>query len=1050
MRIYLGLLVCLTCVLLSVSGANAASATLSWTATGDDGLSGAATVYDIRYSSSAITDANWASATRAVGVPAPKVSGSAETFTVTGLTESAAYYFAIKAGDEVPNWSALSNVIQKTASQETIAPSAIANLAAGSVTSTSVALSWTAPGDDATSGTATTYDIRYSTSAITAANWASASQVTGETAPKIAGSAEAFLVSGLSPSTTYYFAIKTADEVPNWSTLSNVISKATSAESTPPAAIANLLVGAVTSTSVALSWTAPGDDGNVGTASQYDIRYSTAVITSANFTAATKTVSAPTPQTSGGAESFMVTGLSSGTTYYFAVKAADEVPNWAAISNVVSGATVIIAPAPPTLASPASGATGIATGPTLTWNSSATATSYRVQVSIDAAFGTMFVNQSNVSATSLAVAGLSGSTQYYWRVAASNAGGMSANSTVWSFTTGTSTLPGVPILAAPASGATGVALSLTFSWNASTGATSYRFQLSTNSTFGTTVRDQSGLTGTTLAVTGLSPNTSYYWRVSASNSGGTSAYSSIRSFATLSAESTPPSAIANLVAYNELSTSVALSWTAPGDDGNVGTASQYDVRYSTAAITAANFSSATKVASAPTPKIAGSAEAFRISGLNTATTYYFAVKTADEVPNWAAISNVVSRATLIAAPTPPTLASPASGATGVSTSPTLSWNSSTTATSYRVQVSTTSAFSTMAVNQSNVAATSLAVTGLSASTLYYWRVSASNAGGMSGSSTVRSFTTGTSTAPGVPTLAAPANGATGVALSPTLSWNASSGATSYRLQVSTSSAFGTIFLDRSGLTGTTLAVTGLSGNATYYWHVSASNAGGTSAYSSTRSFATLTGPPMAPTLLSPLNAATNAFLNPSLTWNASSGATSYRVQLSTSSTFGTTVVNQGGLTGTTLNVSGLSTYTNYYWHVSATNAGGTSSYSATWMFKTGRTIGAVAADDGSEDNSTDESALPFEFSLSQNYPNPFNPSTTISFALPEASEVAIEVFNIMGQKVATLVQGRLEAGNHQIQWNGQVEGGGPAATGVYFCRMQAGDFVESRKMLLMK
>jgi flagellar hook assembly protein FlgD len=56
----------------------------------------------------------------------------------------------------------------------------------------------------------------------------------------------------------------------------------------------------------------------------------------------------------------------------------------------------------------------------------------------------------------------------------------------------------------------------------------------------------------------------------------------------------------------------------------------------------------------------------------------------------------------------------------------------------------------------------------------------------------------------------------------------------------------------------------------------------------------------------------------------------------------------------------------------------------------------------------------------------------------------------LAHKFATLVQGRLEAGNHQIQWNGQVEGGGPAATGVYFCRMQAGDFVESRKMLLMK
>jgi hypothetical protein len=436
MRISLGLLLCLVMTLLVVSSTNAASVTLSWTATGDDGLYGRARFYDIRYSLSTITDANWGSATKVTGLPSPKVSGSPETLTVTGLTSNTGYYFAMKVSDEAANWSVLSKPVYKLSSQETIAPAAIANLSAGIVTSTSVALNWTAPGDDGSTGTATTYDLRYSTSAITATNWGGATQVTGETVPRIAGSAETFTVSGLSSSAIYYFAIKTADEVPNWSALSNVTSKATTAESTPPSAIANLGASNATSTSVTLSWTAPGDDGSVGTASQYDIRYSAAAITAANFTSATKTASPPTPKTAGGAESFVVSGLSVGTTYYFAVKTADEVPNWAAISNVVSRATLLVAPAPPILASPASGGTGISTSPTLTWNSSPSATSYRVQVSTDAAFGTTVVNQSNVSATSLAVTGLSDGTLYYWRVSASNAGGMSVNSTVWSFTTG--------------------------------------------------------------------------------------------------------------------------------------------------------------------------------------------------------------------------------------------------------------------------------------------------------------------------------------------------------------------------------------------------------------------------------------------------------------------------------------------------------------------------------------------------------------------------------------------------------------------------------------
>ncbi len=117
----------------------------------------------------------------------------------------------------------------------------------------SVTLSWTAPGDDSTTGTASQYDLRYSTANITDANWNSANQVSGEPAPKIAGSAESFTVTGLQPSTTYYFAIKAADEASNWSVLSNVVSKSTTAEITPPAAIANLATGTTTAVSVALT-----------------------------------------------------------------------------------------------------------------------------------------------------------------------------------------------------------------------------------------------------------------------------------------------------------------------------------------------------------------------------------------------------------------------------------------------------------------------------------------------------------------------------------------------------------------------------------------------------------------------------------------------------------------------------------------------------------------------------------------------------------------------------------------------------------------------------
>ena len=100
-------------------------------------------------------------------------------------------------------------------------PDAITDLATGTVTDLSVLLSWTAPGDDGATGTATTYDVRYSTSTIIEANWASATQASGEPSPQIAGSSESFTVTGLSETTTYYFAIKTSDEVPNESAISN-------------------------------------------------------------------------------------------------------------------------------------------------------------------------------------------------------------------------------------------------------------------------------------------------------------------------------------------------------------------------------------------------------------------------------------------------------------------------------------------------------------------------------------------------------------------------------------------------------------------------------------------------------------------------------------------------------------------------------------------------------------------------------------------------------------------------------------------------------------
>jgi chitodextrinase len=94
------------------------------------------------------------------------------------------------------------------------------------------------------------------------------------------------------------------------------------------------------------------------------------------------------------------------------------------------------------------------------------------------------------------------------------------------------------------------------------------------------------------------------------------------------------------------SVTLTLTWTAPGDDGNVGIATAYDIRYSTdPALLVNSFGSAAQVSNAPPPDTAGSSQTVTVSGLEPSTTYYFALKTVDEQGNWSGLSNVASGTT---------------------------------------------------------------------------------------------------------------------------------------------------------------------------------------------------------------------------------------------------------------------------------------------------------------------------------------------------------------------------------------------------------------------
>jgi predicted phage tail protein len=259
------------------------------------------------------------------------------------------------------------------------------------------------------------------------------------------------------------------------------------------------------------------------------------------------------------------------------------------------------------------------------------------------------------------------------------------------------------------------------------------------------------------------------------------------------------------------------------------------------------------------------------------------------------------------------------------------WNASSGASSYRLDVSTNSSFTSYVTGYQDltVSGISQAVSGLSASTAYYYRVRAVNAAGTSGNSNTITVTT---SAPSTPPAAPVATAATNIfGTSFQANWNASSGATSYRLDVSTDEGFATFVTGYQDLTvsGTSQVVSGLTASTSYFYRVRAVNAYGTSGNSNIITLdTTVPTPPAAPVATAGTSVTSTGF---QANWNASSGATSYRLDVSTDSGFGTYVTGYQDLTvsGTSQAVSGLTASTTYYYRVRAVNADGTSGNSNT-------------------------------------------------------------------------------------------------------------------------
>ncbi len=286
--------------------------------------------------------------------------------------------------------------------------------------------------------------------------------------------------------------------------------------------------------------------------------------------------------------------------------------------------------------------------------------------------------------------------------------------------------------------------------------------------------------------------------------------------------------------------------------------------------------------------------------------------------------------------------------------------------------------------------------------------------------------------PPVPILASFPDSALDVPPQVALTWNSSTLASSYVLQVDEDPGFAAPLSFQTGTSDTTYIAGGFEGQKRYHWRVRAGNAGGYSSFSPGWSFTT--GFPATTIPAIPENYMSNVGpVNPLFAWHSSAAADSYRFQLAASYDFLAMVLDTSGITDTTITALNLQGNKIYSWRVAGTNAIGTSLWSQIFQFRTA----PISLVEGTGPAPS--------FGLEQNYPNPFNASTQVRFALAEAGMTRLAVYDMLGREVAVLVEAEKNAGIHTVRFQTA-----DLPSGVYFYVLTSGNFRQARKMLLLR